>query len=104
MVRRKVNLVAVAIDEWWPALDEQIRFWLVNKILTPIAPYTLREIEHVGGPGADDLFWERDSDGARFLPPEAIQWVTGCADFAAMSRPHEPDPRAAYFRRSWPRR
>ncbi len=44
----------MGIDQWWPLLDEQIRIWLVNNIFTPLAPYTVGEIERLGGPNADD--------------------------------------------------
>jgi hypothetical protein len=94
----------MGIDQWWPLLDEQIRVGLVNNIFTPIAPYTLGEIERLGGPSSDDPYWRREGDGALSLPREAIQWITASPDRAAMARPHEPDPRAAYFNRTWPRR
>lgn len=94
----------MGIDRWWPLLDEQIRIWLVNNIFSPIAPYTLGEIERVGGPSADDPCWKRESDGGLYLPREAIHWITTSPDAATMIRPHLPDPRAAYFNRAWPRR
>lgn len=96
--------VAAAIDEWWPLLNEQIRFWVVNNVFSPLAPYTLQEIERAGGPSPDDPYWKRDGDGGRCLPQDGLRWVMRSPDFATMSRPKEPNPRAAYFRRTWPRR
>ena len=86
--------MAGTIDEWWPRLDEQIRFWAVNNLFSPLAQFTLGEIERVGGPAADDQYWKQGTDGSRSLPAEAIRWITRCDDFSALSRPHEPDPRA----------
>lgn len=65
-------------------------------------PDTLQEIERIGGPGADDPYWKRDAGGGRCLPQDGLQWVVRGPDFATISRPKEPDPRAAYFRRTWP--
>lgn len=92
------------IDVWWPQLNREIRFWVVNNIFSPLAPYTLSEIERLGGPSADDDFWKRESDGQKYLPAEALQWIIRHPDHAELSRPQTPDPRAAYFKRSWPRR
>jgi len=96
--------MAATIDEWWPRLDDQIRVWVVNNLFSPLAPFTLGEIERVGGAAADDQYWKKETDGSRSLPAEAIRWITRCADYSTMSRPQEPDPRAAYFKRSWPQR
>lgn len=96
--------MVTAIDEWWPQLNQEIRSWVVNNTLSPLAPYTLAEIERLGGPGQDDDFWERETDGGRYLPYQALQWVIHHSDHQELSRPREPDPRAAYFRRTWPRR
>ena len=90
------------IEVWWPLLDEPIRAWVVNNLLTPLAPYTLQEIERVGGPTIDDPYWRLCTTDGRSLPPEAIQFIVQSADFKALGKPHEPDPRSAYFRRSWP--
>lgn len=92
------------IDEWWPQLNRQIRSWAVNNTFSPLAPYTLGEIERFGGPGPDSEFWKRESDGGRYWPPDALQWIIRHPDHEELSRPREPDPRAAYFKRSWPRR
>lgn len=55
--------MAEAIEVWWPMLNEQIRSWVVNNPFASLAPYTLKEIERVGGPGVDDPYWKRDADG-----------------------------------------
>jgi len=92
------------IEEWWPGLSEPVRDWIVNNYFSPLAPYTLKEIERMGGPSVNDPYWETESDGGRYLPPDAVQWVLRSPDHARSSRPHEPDPRAAYFERrgTWP--
>lgn len=93
----------VPIDEWWPLLDEQIRRWTVNNLWSPVAPYSLAEIARLGGPTQDDPYWTH-RDGETFLPGEAVQWIVETADFEKLNMPKKPDPRAAYFRRGWPRR
>jgi hypothetical protein len=62
------------ISEWWPLLHEEIRRWLVNN------------------------YW------SSYLPHDAVMWIVGCPDFERLNMPKGPDPRAAYFRRGWPRR
>lgn len=89
------------IEEWWPLLDEAIRRWFVNNFWSPIAPYSLGEIERLGGPAADEPYWKRQ-DNEIYLPQEAILWIVGSPDFEKFCVPKEPDPRAAYFRRGWP--
>jgi hypothetical protein len=93
----------VPIDEWWPLLDEQIRRWVVNNFWSPVAPYSLTEIARLGGPAGDDPYWTH-RDGETYLPAEAVQWIIENPDFEKLNMPKEPDPRAAYFRRGWPRR
>ena len=83
-----------SIDTWWSRLDEQFRRWIVNNLWSPLAPYTLGEIERVGGPGADDDYWARDNGGV-LLPSEAIRWLVGQPDFERLTMPKQPDPRAA---------
>jgi hypothetical protein len=91
------------ISEWWPLLHEEIRRWMVNNYWSPLAQYTLTEIAGVGGPAADHPFWEvRDEE--RYFPHDAVMWIVRCPDFERLNMPKEPDPRAAYFRRGWPRR
>lgn len=91
------------INEWWPLLHEEIRRWLVNNFWSPVAPYSISEIERLGGPAADEAFWERRDDGL-YLPHDAVMWIVRCADFERLNVPKGPDPRAAYFRRGWPYR
>jgi hypothetical protein len=91
------------IGAWWPHLDEQIRRWIVNNFGSPVAPYTISEIEHAGGPSANDVYWER-RDGEFYLPGDAVQWILKSTDFERLAIPKKPDPRAAYFKRGWPRR
>lgn len=91
------------IDEWWPLLDEVIRRWFVNNYWSAIAPYSLGEIERVGGPAADDPYWECRGN-AVYLPQQAVLWIACCSDFENFCVPKEPDPQAAYFRRGWPHR
>ena len=96
--------MTAGIEDWWPELNEQIRFWVVNNLFSPLAPYTLSEIESLGGPDAESGYWRRDSDGERYLPSEAVQRIIRNPDHDAMSRQQEPNSRAAYYRHSWPRR
>lgn len=88
------------IDVWWPQLNREIRSWVINNIFSPLAPCTLGEIARLGGLGPDDDFWKRESDGRRYLPSEALQWILRHPDHEGLSRPREPDPRAVYFKRS----
>lgn len=94
--------MATEIDEWWPQLNRGIRSWVQDNLFSPLAPYTLAEIERLGGPGSDHEYWSREEDGALSLPPEALQWIIGHPDREQLDFPREPDSRAAYFRRSWP--
>lgn len=91
------------ISEWWPLLHEEIRRWMVNNYWSPVAPYSVSEVERVGGPEADDDFWDQ-RDGERYLPQKAVRWIVKSPDFGRLTMPKEPDPRAAYFRRGWPYR
>ncbi|WP_165774255.1 hypothetical protein [Mycolicibacterium sphagni] len=92
------------ISEWWPQLHEEIRRWLVNNFWSPVAPFSQGEIARLGGPAEDDSsFWER-RDGEAYLRQEAVMWIVKSPDFKRFNAPKEPDPRAAYFRRGWPRR
>jgi hypothetical protein len=47
------------IAGWWPLLNEQIRRVIVNGLWSPIAPFSLGEIERIGGRAADDGYWVR---------------------------------------------
>ena len=91
------------IADWWPVLHEQIRRVIVNGLWSRIAPFSLGEIERLGGPTVDDDYWVC-RDGGVYLPQEAVLWITESADFKTFSEPQKPDPRAAYFRRGWPHR
>jgi hypothetical protein len=91
------------IAEWWPLLHEQIRRVLVNAIWMPISEFARFEIERLGGPGAESSFWHQ-RDGEPYLPQTAVQWIIATPDFENFLEPPEQDPRAAYFRRGWPRR
>lgn len=97
------NTPASPIDVWWPKLNEQIRSVVVNNLWSPLAPYTLGEIARLGGPSTDGTSYFVLTDGERYLPPEAVQWLTSSGEFDRPARPAQPDPRAAYFRRSWPK-
>lgn len=88
------------IGEWWPLVDEQIRRWMVNNFWSPVAPYSVSEIERVGGPAVDDDYWDL-RDGEIYLPSDAVQWIVKSPDFERLTMPRKPDPRAAYFRRGW---
>lgn len=89
--------------EWWPLLHEQIRRVLVNGIWMPVSAVARSEVERLGGPGGEGSFWDQ-RDGERYLPRAAVQWITATPDFTDFLEPPKPDPRAAYFRRGWPRR
>lgn len=91
------------IEDWWPLLHEQIRRVLVNGIWMPVSEFARREIERLGGPGANDGFWDV-RDGELYLPRSAVRWIAQTADFEDFLKPQEPDPRAAYFRPGWPYR
>ena len=91
------------IAEWWPQLHIELRRVLVNGIWSPVSPYAQSEIARLGGPAPDSAYWKR-SDGEVYLPKDAVLWIIESPDFNALSTPREPDPRAAYFRRGWPRR
>lgn len=92
-----------SIDEWWPLLHEQVRRTLVNGIWMPVSAFSRAEIERLGGPGADDEYWQGRDDDYR-LPQAAVQWIIASPDFKEFLEPVRPDPRAAYFRGTWPRR
>jgi hypothetical protein len=91
------------IAEWWPRLIEQIRRVLVNGIWMPVSEFARSEIERFDGPGAESSFWDQ-RDGDPYLPHAAVQWIITTSDFKNFLEPQKPDPRAAYFRRAWPRR
>jgi hypothetical protein len=91
------------IADWWPLLHVQIRRAIVNGLWSPIATFSLGEIERTGGPAPDDDYWVR-RDGDAYLPQPAVLWIIESADFEKFSEPQKPDPRAAYFRRGWPYR
>lgn len=91
------------IAEWWPLLHEQIRRVLVNGIWMPVSDFARSEIQRLGGPRPDDAFWDV-RDGERYMPNLAVQWIIKTNDFKDFLEPPKPDPRAAYFRRSWPQR
>ncbi|HEY9311766.1 hypothetical protein [Williamsia sp.] len=91
------------IDIWWPQLNEQIRSVVVNNIWSPLAPYTLGEIARLGGPSTGDSYFV-ETEGDWYLPTEAVKWLASCGEFTRMARPVQSDPRAAYFKRSWPKR
>jgi hypothetical protein len=63
------------IAGWWPLLNEQIRRVIVNGLWSPIAPFTLGEIERIGGRAADDDYWVRRDVNA-YLPQAAVLWIT----------------------------
>lgn len=92
-----------AIAEWWPRLHEQIRRVLTNGIWMPVSEFARAEIERLGGPQADGDFWKL-RDGDHYLPQSAVKWIIETDDFKQFLQPRTPDPRAAYFRRGWPRR
>jgi hypothetical protein len=91
------------VAEWWPLLHEQLRRVLVNGIWRPVSEFARSEIERLGGPGANDSFWDV-RDGERYLPHASVQWIVETTDFRKLAEPPKPDPRAAYFRRGWPHR
>jgi hypothetical protein len=91
------------IADWWPMLHEQIRRVIVNGLWSPIASFSLGEIERLGGPAPDDDYWVR-RDGDAYLPRVVVLWIAESADFKKFSEPQKPDPRATYFRRGWPYR
>lgn len=91
------------IADWWPQLHIEIRRVLVNGIWSPVSPYAQSEIARLGGPAPDSAYWKR-GDGEVYLPSEAVSWIMESPDFKALNAPKGPDPRAAYFRRGWPRR
>jgi hypothetical protein len=91
------------IADCWPLLHEQVRRVIVNGLWSPIAIFSLDEIERFGGPTPDDDFWVC-RDGDAYLPQEAVLWIIESTDFKKFSAPQKPDPRAAYFRRGWPYR
>ena len=103
-IRVMTNKPASPIDVWWPKLNEEIRSVVVNNLWSPLAPYTLGEIARLGGPSTDDTSYFVLSDGGWYLPPDAVKWLTSSGEFGRLARPVQPDPRAAYFRRSWPSR
>lgn len=92
-----------SIAEWWPQLHEEIRRALVNSLWSPVALFSREEIARLGGPAPDSAFWEW-RDGEAYLPSAAIRWIAQSPDLDRLNEPKEPDPRAAYFRRGWPRR
>lgn len=93
----------MTIGEWWPATNERVRMWVEDNVLTALSPFSLEEVAKAGGPTEGDAYWTRDRDGTgRYIPPEAVRWIG-----AQRSRPLQergPDPRAAYFQRTWPKR
>jgi hypothetical protein len=91
------------IDTWWPQLHEQIRRVIVNGLWSPVAPFSLGEIERLGGPQPDDAYWER-RDVEAYLPRDAISWLIETQDFKLLSEPKGRDPRAVYLGRGWPYR
>ncbi len=92
------------IDQWWPLLHEQIRRVLVNGIWTPVPVFSRAEIARLGGPAAnDEKYWDA-RHGDLYLPHTAVQWIIRSPDFDKFIEVRQPDPRAAYFRRGWPRR
>lgn len=76
---------------------------MVNNFWSPVAPYSLAEIAKVGGPAEADSYWDH-REGEIYLPREAVLWIVDSPDFGRLNVSKEPDPRAAYFRRGWPRR
>ena len=93
----------MTIDEWWPLVNREVRRWVAGNMFTALSPFSLEEIEKAGGPDPDDPYWARDSEGIeRFLPTDAVTWMSANGEVGRESA--EQDPRAAYFRRSWPRR
>jgi len=95
---------ARAIDQWWPALHEEVRRVLVNRTSWSVNDSILGEIERVGGPPRDHSWWDRTRDDGVALPIEAQRWVRSHPDHEALIRSVEPDPRAAWFQRGWPHR
>ena len=91
------------ISQWWPQLHIELRRVLVNNYWSPLSEFALSEIARLGGPSADDVYWSR-RDHEVYLPAEAVSWIVKCPDREALSEPRAPNPRAAYFRRGWPRR
>ncbi|GGF15199.1 hypothetical protein [Subtercola lobariae] len=95
----------LTIQEWWPLVNRAIRSRLIDATFSPLAQYSLGEIEKVGGPASDSDYWMRYPDDTdAYLPSEAITWIAGQAEEGSRQLNPGPDPRAAYFRRSWPRR
>jgi len=93
------------IEEWWPALDVELRRWIANNIWTPMHDYARAEIQRAGGPADNDAFWKRWDDGSRLLPSEAVRWIVAHADSSDSKDQVRDDPRAAYFKRQhWPYR
>ncbi len=91
------------IADWWPQVHIELRRVLVNGIWSPVSRYAQSEIAGLGGPAPDSAYWKR-ADGEVYLPSEAVLWIIESPDFKELNTPREPDPRAAYFRRGWPRR
>lgn len=92
------------IGEWWPWLHEVVRETLVNGIWSPLSPFQLEQIADAGGPAVGDDDWLKIAHGERYLPGDAVRWIIAQPDFSSMLRPPQPDPRAAYFRGTWPNR
>lgn len=92
-----------SIDVWWPQLNEVLRSVLVNNLWSPLSDYALSEISRFGGPERNDDFYKFEG-GDLYLPGDAVVWIVRSPDSKTLSRPHHEDPRAKYFRRSWPQR
>lgn len=92
------------IDSWWPLIEPVVQRWIANNFWSPMSDFVIAEITRRGGPGTAADYWRRDADGERFLPTAAVSWLVAQPDTSALRMMREPDPRAAYFRRTWPRR
>jgi hypothetical protein len=80
------------IGEWWPLLHEQIRRVLANGIWMLVSEFARTEIERLGGPGANDPFWNK-RDHEFYLPGSAVKWITEAPDFERFLEVQKPDPR-----------
>lgn len=98
-----LEIMPASIELWWPQLDEVLRSVLVNNLWSPLSEYALSEIARVGGPSPDSDYYKLESD-ERYLPGDAVVWIVGTPDSKNLIRPRQEDPRAAYFRRTWPQR
>jgi hypothetical protein len=67
---------------------EQIRRVFVTSLWSPVATFSLGEIERLGGPGPDDDYWVR-RDGDAYLPQAAVLWIVESADFKKFSEPEK---------------